>query len=157
MYDFSESNQYSNRVIRDEEKVKCQNHADIDSYVEVTPELQGPRWFSSARGSILQTARLAFFLSVKLSRTTAEAMLAAASPPGTFLLRRSTRRGNAFVLTFKDSPTTVKNMEVCFVFHRFCSFNSLTGRSRCKWRCLHSCRWSHVSDNPCHDSLLFWV
>jgi hypothetical protein len=83
------------------------------AYTEVSLMPQTPAWFRNARPSVVHTARLAAFLTVRLSRTEAEALLTPAMPAGMYLLRRSTKKRDALVLTLKTGPGAVKHMEVC--------------------------------------------
>ena len=80
---------------------------------ELQSDTRAPAWFRNARPSVVHTARLAAFLTVRLSRTEAEALLTPAMPSGMYLLRRSTKKRDALVLTLKTGPGAVKHMEVC--------------------------------------------
>ena len=83
------------------------------SYEQVVINSNVPAWFRNARTSVLQTMRLAALASIKLTRATAEALLDASQPPGTYFVRRNTKRQHALVLTLRRDASTVKHMEVC--------------------------------------------
>ena len=77
---------------------------------------KAPPWFRSMRPSLVQTTRLALFLSIKLDRSKIEYLMAD-EPLGMFVIRRSNRNPNtALVLTIKTTFNNFKHIEVCVSF-----------------------------------------
>ena len=71
-----------------------------------------PQWFHDAAPLVLQTARLATFLSIKLDRASTDALLKP-QPAGSFIVRRSNRNPtHALVLSLKLPDGRVTHLDV---------------------------------------------
>ena len=72
-----------------------------------------PSWFQNADPIVVNAARLAAFISIKLSKVTSEAMFTHDTPLGTYMIRRNNKRQGALVLTLKSSwSDSIRHIEV---------------------------------------------
>lgn len=86
----------------------------LETYVKVEQYFatKAPEWFTKAHQLVLYVARLALFMTVKMTQPKAEALLTPNTIPGTYLIRRNSTRPNAFVLTVKVSNTEVRHWDI---------------------------------------------